>query len=166
MPLRTLLLILIVGLVAVFAVINWTAFTTPTVLSLLFVTVEAPLGLVMLVLTAVVTFIFLVFAVYQQATALADSRRHSRELARQMELAEQAEVSRFTELRNYLEVELERIATTSAEARAGLQSRLDRLDQDLHAVVSESGNTLTAYLGEIDDRIERHIKGRGPDESA
>ena len=164
MSLRTLLVILIVGLVAVFAAINWTAFTTPTTLSLLFATGQAPLGLIMLVLAAAVTFIFFVFALYQQASALADSRRHSRELSRQMELAEQAEVSRFTELRHYLEAELERIGSASEEARGAMQARLDRLDQDLKSTLQESGNTLTAYMGEIEDRIERHLKGRGPDD--
>jgi hypothetical protein len=32
---------------------------------------------------------------------------------------------------------------------------LDRLDRELRAAVEQSGNTLAAYLGEIDDRLER-----------
>jgi uncharacterized integral membrane protein len=48
MHLRTLLIVLILGALALFTTVNWTAFTTPTTLSVVFATVEAPLGLVLL----------------------------------------------------------------------------------------------------------------------
>lgn len=63
-----------------FAAINWGAFTTPTTLSLLFGFVQAPLGLIMLGLTALLTFVFLLFAVFLQTSALLDIRRREREL--------------------------------------------------------------------------------------
>ena len=32
---------------------------------------------------------------------------------------------------------------------------MDRLDRELRVAVGQSGNTLAAYLGEIDDRLQR-----------
>ena len=44
MYLRTLLILIVLGAVAIFAAINWKAFMAPTTLSVVFTTVEAPLG--------------------------------------------------------------------------------------------------------------------------
>ena len=48
MKIRTLLLLLILATVAVFTLLNWTAFMAPTALTLGVMDVQAPLGLVML----------------------------------------------------------------------------------------------------------------------
>ena len=46
-------------------------------------------------------------------------------------------------------------AEADAEARAAVLARLDQLDRDLRSAIEESGNTLSAYIGELDDRLER-----------
>ena len=63
----------------------------PTTLSLVFTTVDAPLGLIMLAAVAFFTILFLVYLAYLQATVLLDARRHSRELEASRSLADQAE---------------------------------------------------------------------------
>jgi uncharacterized integral membrane protein len=158
MYLRTLLLLLVLAAIAVFAAVNWEAVTTPTSLSLVFITVQAPLGLVMLGLAAILTVLFLVFLVYLQASMIVEARRHARELRVQRELAEQAETSRFTELRSFLEAELPKLADQTANLRTDVQTRLDKLDQDLRATIEQSGNTLAAYIGEFEDRLEQKKK--------
>ena len=162
MKIRTLFLLIVLVAIGAFAALNWNAFMTPTTLSLGFVVVQAPLGLVMLGLLAFLTALFLVFVVYVQASVLLDARRHARELQANRELANQAEASRFTELRGYLEVELKKLAGLDAESRAAVQARLDRLDHDLRSAVEESGNTLAAYFGELEDRLERGAHGETP----
>jgi hypothetical protein len=72
--------------------------------------VQAPLGVIMLGVVGFLTAFFLVFVVYVQASALFDSRRHAQELQVNRELADKAEASRFTELRSFLEVELQKLA--------------------------------------------------------
>lgn len=67
MNLRALAVGLVLALSALFAVLNWAAFTAPTALTLGFADVNAPLGLIMLVLTALVSGLFLVYIVFQQA---------------------------------------------------------------------------------------------------
>lgn len=143
MQLRTLLLVLALALTATFATVNWSAFVAPTTLSLVFTTIEAPLGLIMLAITAVIAVLFLAFIVYLQTSVLLEARRHAKALETQRQLADQAEASRFTELRAFLEREL---ASNSAERQAVKAEVLARVDQ--------VGNTLAAYIGELEDRLE------------
>ena len=166
MHLRTLLVLLVLGILAVFAAVNWSSFMAPTTLSLLFATVQAPLGLVMLGFTALLTALFLLFIAYLQASLLMDSRRHARELQAQRTLADQAEASRIAELRGYLEAELPKLAGTITESRVAVETRLDRLERDLRSVVEQAGNTLAAYIGELEDRLERGKTGNDSHPSA
>jgi uncharacterized integral membrane protein len=158
MYLRTLFLLLVLGSIAVLAAVNWEAVTAPTSLSLMFTTVQAPLGLVMLGLAAILTVLFLVFLVYLQASAIIEARRYARELRAQRELAEQAETSRISELRAFLQAELPKLADQTADLRTHIQTRLDQLDQDLRSTIEQSGNTLAAYIGEFEDRLEQKRK--------
>ena len=138
MNFRTILLIVVLGVIGVFAIINWPEIVAPTTLSLIVTDIQAPLGLVMLGLIVLLILLFLTFIVYLQAGMMADRRRMMRDLESQRELANQAEASRFSELRTYLEQ-----AFASAET-----------------VTKESGNTLSAYLGELEDRLERKIDAK------
>ncbi len=102
----TLLLLLILSAIAAFIMFNWSMFITPTDLSFGITTVKMPLGLIMVGLLVFLTAIFLVYVLYLQSSSLIETRRHSRELQANRELADQAETSRFTELRNFLEAEM------------------------------------------------------------
>ena len=155
MYLRTLLISLVLGVVVVFALLNWSVFTAPTALSIGFTTVEAPLGLILLGAIGALTLLFLIYLVYLQATALMESRQYSRELKNQRELADRAEESRFTELRSSLETELRLIADQMADSNTAMNTRLDGLAHDLRSAIEQSTNSLSAYLGEIEDRLER-----------
>lgn len=160
MKVRTLFLLIVLVAISAFVALNWSAFMVPTTLSLGVAVFQAPLGLVMLGLLAFLTALFLVFVVYVQASVLLDARRHARELQANRELADQAEASRFTELRRFLEGELKRLEGLDAESRAAVQARLDQLDHDLRSAVEEAGNTLAAYFGELEDRLERGALGQ------
>lgn len=160
MPIRTLLLFAVVAAIAIFAALNWDVFTTPSTLSVGVADVQAPLGLVMLALTAILTVFFLIFIVYLQTSVLIEARRHARELQANRELAEQAEASRFTDLRTFLEAELQRLADREASSATAVQARLDGLERDLRTSVEQSGNTLAAYIAELEDRLETRLPPR------
>ena len=155
MRIQTLLLLLILAAIAIFAALNWNVFITPTELSLGFTSVQMPLGLVMLGVLVFMTALFLAFVVYLQATALLETRRHTRELQANRELADQAEASRFTELRAFLDAELARQTQLNAESRTTVVARIDRLEHDLQTRIEQSGNTLAAYIGELEDRLDK-----------
>lgn len=155
MKMRTLFLLLILVTIAAFTALNWSAFMTPTTISLGIAMVQAPLGLVMLGLVAFLTALFLVFVVYLQTSVLLETRQHAREMQANRELAGQAETSRFTELHRFLEAELTKQTSLDAESRAAVLARLDQLDRDLRTAVEQAGNTLAAYIGELEDRFDR-----------
>ncbi|HWO40723.1 MAG TPA: LapA family protein [Candidatus Eisenbacteria bacterium] len=155
MPLRTVLILIVSIAIILFAALNWAAFTTPTTLRLGFTTVEAPLGLIMLGLILLMAFLFLIFVTYLQTSVLLENRRHARELQAQRDVAEQAEASRYSRLREFLEAELQKIRYRSELAETGIIARLDQLDRDLRGVIEQAGNTLAAYIGELEDRLQR-----------
>jgi hypothetical protein len=155
MKLSTLLLLLIVTAIAAFASLNWSAFIAPTELSLGFTTTQIPLGLAMLGLLALLTVLFLGFVVYLQGSALLETRRHSRELKTSRELADQAEASRFNDLRIFLEAELTKLTHQQAQSQAEGLEKMDQLERNLRADIEQSGNTVAAYIGELEDRLER-----------
>lgn len=162
MMIRILFMFVLLAVIGGFAALNWGNFTTPTTLSLGVEVIEAPLGLVMLGLLGLMTALFLVFMISGQASALMETRRHARELQAQRELADQAEASRLNDLRTYLETEMKSIAGTHAVSTGALQTRLDKLEFDLRASIEQSGNTLAAYIGELEDRLERRNPGATP----
>ena len=99
---RTILLIMGIAVLAAFAFLNVDEFTRSSLLSLGFTTVQLPLGLLMLLLLVAVMLVFLTTTLYLQRASLIETRKHTRELNIQRELADKAEASRFTELRNYI----------------------------------------------------------------
>lgn len=146
MSLRLVLVLLSLLVFGAFVAVNWSAFVAPTPLSLGVAVVEAPLGLLMLGVLAAVTALFLVYMAWWQGRVLLETRRHTQELQAQRALADQAEASRFTTLQAEMKAELARLAAhvdaSAAQTRQALQ---------------DSGNTLAAYIGEVEDRVERAL---------
>jgi hypothetical protein len=162
MPLRTILVLVVLAVIALFATLNWHAVTAPTTLRFGVATVDAPLGLIMLGLTVLLVVLFLFFIVYLQTTVLLEGRRHARELQIQRDLADQAETSRYTQLRQFIETALDKNAQQTDRARADFLGRLDQLERDLRSAIEQSGNTLSAYIGEVEDLVQRKLGASQP----
>ena len=157
MNLRTLLIALTLTALAVFALLNWAAFTAPTTLSLGFAEVQAPLGLIMLVVTGLVSGLFLIYIVLQQAGVILEARRYAKELKSHRELADKAEASRFTELRTYLEDALNKLTSQHATDLQQLGARIDELERQVLERLEESTGSLSACIGEVDDKLDRGL---------
>ncbi len=155
MKIQTILLLVVLAVIAAFAALNWGVFISPTELSIGYTTVNMPLGLIMLGLMAIVTTLFLVYVVYLQGSVLLEARRHSKELQANRVLADQAEASRFTELRAFLEGELVKQSVQTGEHKEVILTRIDKLEREFQSFMEQSGNTLAAYIGELEDRLEK-----------
>ncbi|WP_343587418.1 LapA family protein [Herbaspirillum sp.] len=155
MRFRTVFLIVLLALVAIFAAVNWTAFMAPTTLSLIYTDFQAPLGLVMLGVTVVLTAFFLLYTLALQTSVLLESRRLTKQLETQRSLADQAEYSRFNDLRTYLQAELEQLHRRHTEQQTQLEQRLNTLQKELGLRLEQTGNAVAAQLGELDDRLHR-----------
>ena len=155
MNLRSLSITFALVALAVFALMNWAAFTASTTLHLGFAEVQAPLGLIMLVVTGLFSALFLIYIVFQQAGVILEARRYAKELKSHRELADKAEASRFTEMRTYLEGELRKIEAQNAAGTRELGQRIERLEQQLQDKLAESTRVLSAYVGEVDEKLDR-----------
>ena len=163
MKLRTLLLVVFILFVAGFVALNFEQILQPTALNFGFTQVQAPMGLVLLGMLALVLVVFLAALVYYQTLHLMEVRRITREAADQRLLADKAEASRFTELRQYLQTELQTTATREQDLTNKLHTKLDQVQAALTQVIEQSANGLSASIGELEDRIERQLPARGSD---
>jgi len=122
---RKIFVLIVVAVLALFVFLNWTALSVITPISFGWVTVRAPLGLLLLVPTLVLAVLFAVWALALQARVVRDVRMNTRAL-QQKELADREETSRLVDLR----VDV-----------------LRALEAGVHATASR--------IGELEDRMER-----------
>lgn len=146
MHLRSVVLLLTVLAIAALAALNWPALVEPSVVSLGILSVEAPLGLIMLGLTALLGIFFVAYVLSLQGSVLMETRRHTKEMQVQRELADRAEASRFTELRTFLEAQHQ-------QAHTAVLARMDVLEAHLAERAQESDNTTAAYVGQLEQQL-------------
>src|ERR1019366_2965633 len=127
-----LLIWIVAALSIAFVIINWGMLVAPIQASFGFTRVIVPLA------------VFFGLLLTVQFRLMAMHRRHSAELRTQRELVDNAEASRFTELRQYLQQEL-----------VSLREAQRASEQRLREEILATGNTLAACVGEIDERLER-----------
>ncbi len=152
---RTVLLIMGLVLLTAFAFLNVDEFTRSSLLSLGFTTIQLPLGLLMLLLLVAVMLVFLTTTLYLQRASLIETRKHTRELNIQRELADKAEASRFTELRNYIQAQTAATLQREAANATVLTERLAQVQAALVQRIEQSDNTTAAHMGQLEDRLER-----------
>lgn len=155
MKLRTLLLVVFILLVAGFVALNFEQILQPTPLNFGVTQVQAPLGLVLLAMLTLVLVVFLAALVYSQTLHMMEVRRITRDAADQRTLADKAESSRFTELRQYLQTELQATAARERELADRMDKKMDQVQAALTQVIEQTGNGLGASIGELEDRFER-----------
>lgn len=143
---RIALLALIIVLIGVLGFFNFTYLAQTVPMSLGFATVEAPLGLILLALTALMAVVFIAYVIAMQGAWLLEARAHAKEMAVQRELADKAEASRFTELRIAIEA-------LHKEEERRLMDRMDVLESHLHARAQESDNSTAAYVGQLEQQL-------------
>lgn len=153
---KILLIVMGIVLVAAFAQLNLDEITRSSTLNLGFTSMQLPLGLVMLMLVMALALIFLVTIIYMHSTQLIETRKYARELSAQRELAEQAETSRFTELRGYLQSQTTLAINRETETVAAIDQRLVRTERLLLERLEQSDNSNAAYWGQHDDALQRN----------
>jgi uncharacterized integral membrane protein len=145
---RTLLVVLALLLIVAFVAINWSVFAASTKVSFVFTSVEVPTGLVMLGILALIVLTFGIYSAVSWSAILLEFRRQAKELTAQRTLADQAEASRFTELRAVMHDELEHLA-----------DRMAQMHETFRTEIRDNANSLAATIGELDDRIQNLHRG-------
>ena len=109
----------------------------------------------MLFITGCLIGLFLVYILFQQAGVILETRRYAKELKSHRELADNAEASRFTAMREFLETELRRLEAQRATETRELGARIETAERQLREMLGESTRTLSAYVGEVEDKLDR-----------
>ena len=89
-----------------------------------------------------------------------ETRRHTKELQAQRDLADRAEASRFTELRNFLETQENAHMASNAERHAAMLARVEQLEAAIRLRCDQTDNTLAAHIGQLEDRLDRRRLAR------
>ena len=148
MNFRTICLTIIVALMALLAALNWNTLATPSTVSLGVTEIQAPLGVLMLALTCLLSVFFVAYVLWLHGSVLLEARRHAKEMQTQRDLADKAEASRFTELRGVLEA-------LHAKDKQDVIARLDILEAHLVQRAQESDNSTAAYVGQLEQQVHQ-----------
>lgn len=143
MRILLLLCALALATTAAIAAFNWSALMATAPVNLGVANIDASVSAILLALCLVAVATLAIYATAQGVTNARTSRAVAKRLEAQRALAEQAEVSRFSELRLALSSEFERFSTTLTASQDALRRE-----------IQDSGNSLAAMLAEIDDRAK------------
>jgi hypothetical protein len=151
---RVVVLVVVILLIAAFAALNWSEVVRPAPLLFGPVVVNAPLGGILLALLAIAVLVFAVSAGALSTHHLVESRRHYKELEAQRLLADKAETSRYTDLRQMMDEHLRHLG----ERDMALTTEWQR---ELRAQMEASNRMLAARLNELEHRLEARFERMG-----
>lgn len=157
MKLLGIVVLLAVVLLAAFAQANWSLLFAPATISFLGFSSEGPLGAIVLGAALLPAVLLAVYAMSLRTAMLVEARRYARQLQAQRELAERAESSRLAELRGQLDRDMTELKTTLRDSADQAAQRIDWLENNLLGALTETTNVLSAYVGEVDDKLNRNL---------
>lgn len=99
MKIRTLGMLLIVIVMAVFLIINWGTLSQVTTVNLVYTEMEAPLGIIVVAAFAAVVVLLMAYTVWQQASVMMELRAAYKEARTARQMVEDADKSRIAEIR-------------------------------------------------------------------
>lgn len=155
---RTTLLLLAVLLVAGFAALNWPEFTRNTTLNFGLLRMDAPLGAIMLGILGLVMLFSLVSSASLRSRMMVTENRYTRDLQVQRDLADKAEASRFTELRQYLDTHFRESRQRDPLLSAEFEKSMMQSQRDLRAQLEQMMRGIDSRLGSLESRIDSRME--------
>lgn len=131
MKTQSFILLVLLLLISGFTMLNWETINTPAALSIGFATLNMPLGIVLIGFIVIITILFLLFILTMQASTLLMTRRQNKALHDQQKLADKAEASRFTDLKQFLEFEFKQHVTQNIDLNNQIIAKLDAVESEL-----------------------------------
>ena len=158
---RVIIFLLAILVVAGFAALNWSEIVRPAPLSFGAFIADAPLGLILLTLLGLVSVAFLLSAASLRTQNLVESRHHSKALEAQRELADKAEASRFTELRQHMDTQLRDLRQRDAIAATEFEKAMVNAQRELRTQLEQMNRMMMARLGELETRFDSRFERLG-----
>jgi hypothetical protein len=158
---RFVLLVVAILLIAGFAALNWSEVIRPAPLLIGPVLMDAPLGAILLGLLALAIVIFALSAATMRTQTLLESRHHYKELEAQRSLADKAEASRFTDLRQHLDTQLRELRERDGIAATEMEKARLEHQREIRNQLEQINRTLSARLNELEHRLESRFERMG-----
>ncbi len=160
MTLRAAVLLVVFACLFAFIGLNWAEFSAPSTLSFGVAVVQMPVGFVLFGALLVVVALFSAYLMYLQATWALQQRRVFSELESQRNLADQAEASRTADLLARVNATFELLTQSIASSTSTLEHKVSLAATAYQQALSEATQSLSAHLGEIEDKLDRTITTR------
>ncbi len=154
---KTIVLLVAILAVAGFTALNWSEFMRTAPLSFGWTVTEASLPLVLLGVLFVTLLAFLVTSATQRTQNLLESRDHAKALQAQRDLADRAEASRFTDLRQHMDTQLRENRQREVMAASEFERTMQTSNRELRTQLEQMNRTLAGRLSEIEARLESRI---------
>lgn len=158
MHLRSVFLLILFVLCSVFLIVNWEGVMAEVNVNLLWTEIQAPLGLILLLGPGLLILLCLIYGFVQQAALSMDLRRVNKQLQQARDLAQKAELSRFTELKNELQKQIMELQNQSAARHSSLMAAVNGVQAAVDESAQETVNSLSASVGEVEDRLSQLVE--------
>jgi hypothetical protein len=155
---RLFFILVAIVLVGGFAALNWSEVMRTSRLNFGLILAEASLGGILLAALAVTLLVFLVSSAIQESRNLIEWNRHSKALQAQRDLADRAEASRFTDLRQHIDTTLRESRQREVIATSEFEKSLLQSQRELRTQVEDMNRMLVARLGELEGRIDNRLQ--------
>ena len=157
MHLRSVFLLLLFVLCSVFLIVNWEGVMAEVNVNLLWTEIQAPLGLILLMGPGLLILICLIYGFVQQAGLSMELRRVNKQLQQARDLAQKAELSRFTELKSEMQKQITELQNQSASRHSSLMAAVNGVQAAVDESAQETVNSLSARVGEVEDRVSQLV---------
>ncbi len=161
MKIVSITMLVLVSIGAALGIMNLDMLMRTNEFDLGFTRVQVSVGVLLIAWITLTFLAFLAFAIYVQTTALLESRRQSREMEAMRTLTDKAEASRITELRAFMEAKFLEISNLTVTERSRLAEALNQSEKRQLAFAEQQGNTLAAYIGELEGLVKSRVIALG-----
>ncbi len=165
MKIRTIILFLVIVVMAIFLILNWQALMAEQPIDLVYTTVHAPLGAIVVIAFAAIIVLLLIYMVIQQASVTLELRAASKEARQARQVAEDAEKSRLVDFKKALLDRMDTMETLisnrTQESLVNLEkltgenkAQLEQLKADVLAVTQEAQTKVQADVVAIKNTLK------------
>lgn len=155
--LRTLGMMLILVLLAVFLIINWSALSQETTVNLVYTEITAPLGIIVVVAFAAIIALLMIYTIWQQASVVMEIRQAHKEARIARQAAEDADKSRITELGKDMRARMDQLealmVAKTEELNIFMKERGDQQDRELALLRDQLKEEQTAQRNAVSERL-------------
>lgn len=158
---RVVFIVLALLVVGGVAALNWPEFTRTEPMNFGLFTSEGSVGLFMLAAFGVTILVMLLGSAMQESRFMLESNRQAKALQAQRDLADKAEASRFTDLRQHIDMHLRENRQREAIAATEFEKAMVQSQRELRTQLEQMSRSIDSRLadlqGRFDSRAERVV---------